>query len=129
MIFISKACIGMVVQGTWKKQISWHLAIDDHIDYYDFYTKHWSAAKFRKPDALQPLDMQSLCPELCTFRSCCTKYAPEKLQTPKIHYTSVTHSDLVLHMLSNKSTVQLENGTGTKKKTVYAKSKASTRQL
>lgn len=43
----------------------------------------------------------------------------KKLQTPKMHYTSVTHSDLVLHM-SNKSTVQLENGTGIKKKMVYA---------
>lgn len=89
--------------------------MDDDIDYHDFYTKHWSVKTFRKPDALQSLDMQSLCSELCTFRLCCSKYAPEKLQTPKLHHTSVTHSDLVLHALPNKSNVHLENGTGIKK--------------
>lgn len=55
------------------------LTIVDHMDYYDFYTKHSSALKFRKHDALQPLDIQSLCSELCAFRYCCTKYAIEKL--------------------------------------------------
>lgn len=88
--------------------------MEDDIDYHDFYTKHWNAIKFRRPNALQPLDVQSLCSELCASRLCCSKYAPEKLQTPKLHHPSVAHSDLALHTLSNKPTVQLENGTGIK---------------
>lgn len=56
-----------------------YLAIIDHMDYHDFYTKHLSDLKVRKHDALQPLDIQSLCSELCAFRYCCTKYATEKL--------------------------------------------------
>lgn len=42
------------------------LASIDHMDYNDFYTKHLSALKFRKRGALQPLDIQSLCSELCS---------------------------------------------------------------
>lgn len=91
------------------------LANIDHMDYRDFHTKHFSASKFKEQNVLPPLDVQSLCSDFCAFGSCCTKYATEKLQTPKVRYTSLTHSALVLHMLSNKPTIQLANQTVGKK--------------
>lgn len=60
----------------------------------DMFNKYWQYGLlwffYTEHDALQPLDIQSLNSELCAFGYCCTEYAVEKLQSPKMRYTLST---------------------------------------